>query len=299
MERPSIRQLEYLVAVADHLNFREAAASCNVTQPALSTQLQQLEALLGVQLFERDTRRVVATAAGLKLAQEARGILSATDHLLDSARAAGEPLSGRLRLGVIPTVAPYLLPSVVQATREAHPGLVLLLQEDQTDRIVQRLHSGELDLLLLALDVDLRGAAELALFSDPFVLACPTGHPLASREVLAESDLDGESVLLLEEGHCLREHALEACKLRDSQITVPYQATSLATVVQMVANGIGITLLPGMAVAAGIATNTSLAVRPFDQANVTRQIGLMWRKKTPRRVEFRQLGELIAELVNC
>jgi len=293
MERPSIRQLEYLVAVADHLNFREAAASCNVTQPALSTQLQQLEALLGVQLFERDTRRVVATAAGLQLAQEARGILAATDHLLDSARAAGEPLSGRLRLGVIPTVAPYLLPSVVQAARDAHPDLVLLLQEDQTDRIVQRLHSGELDLLLLALDVDLRGAAELPLFSDPFVLACPSGHPLASRDVLAESDLDGESVLLLEEGHCLRDHALPICKSAGMTEYADFRATSLGTLLQMVGAGIGVTLVPEMAIAGETNCNPGVAFRPFDEGGPSRSIGVAWRKSSAREDEFKALAETI------
>ena len=237
--------------------------------------------------------RVVATAAGLKLAQEARGILSATDHLLDSARAAGEPLSGRLRLGVIPTVAPYLLPSVVQATRDAHPDLVLLLQEDQTDRIVQRLHSGELDLLLLALDVDLRGAAELALFSDPFVLACPTGHPLASREVLAESDLDGESVLLLEEGHCLRDHALPICKSAGMTEYADFRATSLGTLLQMVGAGLGVTLVPEMAVAGESNCNPSVAFRPFDEGGPSRSIGVAWRKSSAREAEFRDLAETI------
>ena len=293
MERPSIRQLEYLVAVADHLNFREAAASCHVTQPALSTQLQQLEALLGVQLFERDTRRVVATAAGVQLAQEARGILSATDHLLDSARAAGEPLAGRLRLGVIPTVAPYLLPAVVRAARDAHPDLVLLLQEDQTDRIVQRLHSGELDMLLLALDVDLRGASELPLFSDPFVLACPDGHPLASGGVLTEGDLDGESVLLLEEGHCLRDHALPICKSAGMTEYADFRATSLGTLLQMVGAGLGVTLVPEMAVAGESNCNPSVAFRPFDEGGPSRSIGVAWRKSSAREAEFRDLAETI------
>ena len=293
MERPSIRQLEYLVAVADHLNFREAAASCNVTQPALSTQLQQLEALLGVQLFERDTRRVVATAAGLQLAEEARGILSATDHLLDSARAAGEPLVGRLRLGVIPTVAPYILPSVVQATRRAHPELVLLLQEDQTDRIVQRLHSGELDLLLLALDVDLRGAAELPLFSDPCVLVCPAGHPLAEGGVLAESDLEGESVLLLEEGHCLRDHAMPICKSAGMTEYADFRATSLGTLLQMVGAGIGVTLVPEMAIAGERNCNPGVIFRHFDEGGPSRSIGVAWRKSSAREEEFRALAETI------
>lgn len=293
MERPSIRQLEYLVAVADHLNFREAAESCNVTQPALSTQLQQLEALLGVQLFERDTRRVVATRAGVKLAEEARSILAASDQLLDSARAEGEPLKGRLRLGVIPTVAPYLLPSVVQAAREAHPELVLLLHEDQTDRIVQRLHAGELDLLLLALDVDLRGAAEMQLFSDPFVLAAPAEHPLASGDVLAEDDLEGASVLLLEEGHCLRDHAMPLCKSAGMTEYADFRATSLGTLLQMVGAGLGVTLVPEMAVSGESNCNPGVRFRHFDEGGPSRRIGVAWRKSSAREEEFRALAETI------
>ncbi|MEM8713865.1 MAG: LysR substrate-binding domain-containing protein [Planctomycetota bacterium] len=293
MERPSIRQLEYFVAVAEHLNFREAAASCHVTQPALSTQLQQLEALLGVQLFERDTRRVVATAAGVALAREAQAVLSATDKLLDQARASGEPLTGRLRLGAIPTVAPYLLPLVVQAVRKAYPDLVLLLTEDQTDRIVTQLHSGDLDVLLLALDVDLHGAEERQLFSDPFVLACPRDHELASKEILTESDLEGETVLLLEDGHCLRTHALPICKASGMVEYADFRATSLGTLLQMVSAGIGITLIPEMAVEQEQQRNPDIVFRPFDQDGPSRRIGLSWRKSSARTDEFSALGEVI------
>ena len=293
MERPSVRQLEYLVAVAKHLNFREAAESCHVTQPALSTQLQQLEALLGVQLFERDTRRVVATAAGTALAAQAARILGETDSLLDMARAAGEPLTGRLRLGAIPTVAPYLLPAVVHGSRRAHEELVLLLTEDQTDRIVGQLFSGGLDVLLLALDVDLRGAEEMQLFSDPFVLACPAEHPLAQKEVLAESDLDGETVLLLEEGHCLRDHALPICKTSGMTEYADFRATSLGTLLQMVGSGLGVTLVPEMAVEAESARNQGVVFRPFDEGGPSRRIGLAWRKSSARREEFAALGETI------
>ena len=293
MERPSIRQLEYFVAVAEHLNFREAAESCHVTQPALSTQLQALEALLGVQLFERDTRRVVATAAGLELAKEARVILGATDRLLDMARASGEPLSGRLRLGAIPTVAPYLLPLVVQAARKEFPELVLLLTEDQTDRIVARLHAGELDVLLLALDVDLHGATEHQLFSDPFVLACHKDHHLATKDVLAEPDLDGETVLLLEDGHCLRTHALPICKTSGMVEYADFRATSLGTLLQMVAAGIGVTLIPEMAIEQEQQRNPDVVFRPFDEGGPSRRIGLAWRKSSARAEEFQALGSTI------
>lgn len=293
MERPSIRQLEYLVAVAKHLNFREAAESCHVTQPALSTQLQQLEALLGVQLFERDTRRVVATSAGVALASQASKILGATDSLLDMARAEGEPLTGRLRLGAIPTVAPYILPAVVQVTRKAHPRLVLLLTEDQTDRIVARLHGGDLDVLLLALDVDLHGAEEMQLFSDPFVLACPKGHPLAEKEVLSESDLENQTVLLLEEGHCLRSHALPICKSSGMTEYADFRATSLGTLLQMVGAGLGVTLIPEMALELEALRNQNVVFRPFDEGGPSRRIGLAWRKASARKDEFADLGESI------
>lgn len=293
MERPSIRQLEYLVAVAKHLNFREAAESCHVTQPALSTQLQQLEALLGVQLFERDTRRVVATAAGTALAAQAERILADTDAMLDMARAEGEPLTGRLRLGAIPTVAPYILPAVVQAAREAHPKLVLLLTEDQTSRIAERLAAGDLDVLLLALDVNLAGAEEMQLFSDPFVLACPRGHRLEAKEVLAESDLEGETVLLLEEGHCLRSHALPICKSSGMTEYADFRATSLGTLLQMVGAGLGVTLVPEMAVESESARNPNVVFRPFDEGGPSRRIGLAWRKSSARRDEFEALGETI------
>ena len=293
MERPSLRQLEYLVAVADHLNFREAAESCHVTQPALSTQLQQLEALLGVQLFERDTRRVVATGAGVAISEKARAILALTDEAIDLARSEGAPLAGRLRLGTIPTVAPYMLPMVVQATRDAHPDLVLLLTEDQTARLVGGLGSGELDVLLLALDVDLKGAEEMELFSDPFVLACPEGHPLAEKELLRESDLEGETVLLLEEGHCLRSHALPICKSAGMTEYADFRATSLGTLLQMVGVGLGVTLLPEMAVEVEARSNRGVVYRAFDEGGPSRQIGLAWRKSSARAEEFRALGETV------
>ncbi|RZO80282.1 MAG: hydrogen peroxide-inducible genes activator [Halieaceae bacterium] len=298
MRQPTLKQLRYLCAVAEHQHFGQAASACHVSQSTLSAGILELEESLGISLVERNNRKVFLTSLGEEVVGRARDLLVDVEDLVSLCAGAGTPFQGRMRMGVIPTVAPYLLPGLLGQVRQQHPDFKLFIREDLSQPLVDGLLAGELDVLLLALPFPAEQVETMTLFEDDFFLACPHEHPLATRSTLRSADLRGEPLLLLEEGHCLREHALEACKLRDSQITVPYQATSLATIVQMVANGIGITLLPGMAVESGIATNTSLAVRPFDQTNVTRQIGLMWRKKTPRRVEFRQLGELIAELAN-
>jgi LysR family transcriptional regulator, hydrogen peroxide-inducible genes activator len=297
MRLPTLKQLRYLCALADHQHFGQAAAACHVSQSTLSAGILELEESLGVSLVERNNRRVFLTSLGEEVIVRARDLLVDVEDMVSLCAGAGVPFQGRMRMGVIPTVAPYLLPGLLSQIRERHPALKLFIREDLSQSLVDSLLAGELDVLLLALPFPAEQVQTMSLFEDDFLLACPAEHPLASRSTVRTADLRGESLLLLEEGHCLRDHALEACKLRDSQITVPYQATSLATIVQMVANGIGITLLPGMATAAGIADNTALCVRPFDQTNVSRQIGLMWRKKTPRHVEFRQLGELIAGLV--
>jgi LysR family hydrogen peroxide-inducible transcriptional activator len=199
--RPTVRQLEYLVALADTLHFRRAAEVAFVSQPGLSAQIRQLERLLGVRLFERDRRRVLATPAGEAAARRARHVLSALDTLVDEAGVHAGPLSGRLRLGVIPTVAPYLLPRVLPAARKRYPRLRLLLREDETSRLVERLEDGRLDLLLLALEADLGDAETHALFEDPFLLAAPRGHRLTRRRRVRQGDLEDETVLLLEDGH--------------------------------------------------------------------------------------------------
>ena len=299
MRQPTLKQLRYLCAVAEHQHFGHAASACHVSQSTLSAGILELEESLGISLVERNNRKVFLTSLGEEVVGRARDLLVDVEDLVSLCAGAGTPFHGRMRMGVIPTVAPYLLPGLLGQVRQQHPDFKLFIREDLSQPLVDGLLAGELDVLLLALPFPAEQVETMTLFEDDFFLACPPEHPLARRSKLRSADLRGEPLLLLEEGHCLREHALEACKLRDSQITVPYRATSLATIVQMVANGIGITLLPGMAVESGIATHTSLAVRPFDQTKVTRQIGLMWRKKTPRRVEFRQLGELVAELVNC
>ena len=297
VRQPTLKQLRYLCAVAEHQHFGHAATACHVSQSTLSAGVLELEETLGASLVERNNRKVFLTSLGSEVVERARGLLVDVEDLVSLCAGQGVPFQGRMRMGVIPTVAPYLLPSLLGQIRSQHPEFKLFIREDLSQPLVDALLSGELDVLLLALPFPAEQVETMPLFEDDFLLACPPDHPLANRAPLRSADLRGESLLLLEEGHCLRDHALEACKLRDSQITVPYQATSLATIVQMVANGIGVTLLPGMAVEAGVAGNTPLAVKPFDQANITRQIGLMWRKKTPRRVELRQLGELVAASV--
>lgn len=199
--RPTLRQLEYLVALAETLSFRRAAEATHVSQPGLSAQIRELETLLGVRLFERSRRRVLATAAGEAASGRARRILARVDDLADAARRHRSPLCGDLRLGVIPTVAPYLLPRALPAVRRRHPDLRLLLAEDQTPRLVERLASGRLDVLLLALETDLRASETRPLFRDPFLLAVPSDHRLAARKRVREADLADESVLLLEDGH--------------------------------------------------------------------------------------------------
>ena len=298
MRQPTLKQLRYLCAVAEHQHFGQAASACHVSQSTLSAGIGELEDALGVSLVERNNRRVFLTLLGEEVVERARDLLVDVEDMVSLCAGAGAPFQGRMRMGVIPTVAPYLLPGLLSQIRARHPAFKLFIREDLSQPLVDSLLAGELDVLLLALPFPAEQVETMCLFEDDFLLACPDSHPLATRATLKSADLRGESLLLLEEGHCLRDHALEACKLRDTQVSVPYQATSLATIVQMVANDIGVTLLPGMAVKAGIIGDAALTVRSFDQTNVTRKIGLMWRKKTPRRVEFRQLGELIAGLID-
>ena len=291
-ERPSIRQLEYIVALADTLNFREAAARCFVSQPALSAQLQKLETLLGVRLFERDSRRVLPTAVGLAISARAKALLAQCDELVATASNFGDPLAGRLRLGVIPTLAPYVLPRVLPVVRERFPSLELLIREDRTASLRTELGAGRLDLLLLALEAELGDAETLLLFEEAFVVALPPGHRFARRKRLSQADLRGERVLLLEDGHCLRESALEICRRGRGSEVEDFRASSLGTLVQMVAGGLGITLLPELAVAVEVRA-AAIETRPFVPPAPTRQIGLAWRPTSARKVGFRLLGEAI------
>lgn len=289
----SLRQLEYFVAVAERLSFRDAAAACFVTQPGLSAQLKDLERVLGVQLFERSQRKVLLTPAGETLLPLARGILTATNEFVDVARILTQPLSGTLRLGVIPTVAPYLLPQALPAIRQRYPQLQVLLHEDLTPRLLQLLSQGKLDLLLLALEADLGDVSSLPLGTDPFVVAVPANHRFAKRKRITEADIAGEQVLLLEDGHCLRDQALKVCQTSGASEVGDFRASSLNTLVQMVAGGIGITLLPQLSLEVETRSLTQLVIRSFRKPEPSRTIGLVWRKTSPREQEFHLLADLL------
>ncbi len=290
---PTLKQLKYLAAVAEHAHFGNAAKASHVSQSTLSAAILELEDILGSALVERNHRQVILTVLGEDVVQRGRNILTEVDDLVTLCEASAEPFSGKMRLGVIPTIAPYMLPRLLKRLRRKYPEFQLFIREDLSDHLLAALQHGELDVLLLALPYPADKVETMHLFDDEFLFACPQGHELAGVKRLCTADLKQQDLLLLEDGHCLRDHALEACKLSDSEVSIPYQATSLNTIVQMVANGIGVTLLPQMALDAKILSGTDVMTRPFRERNVARSIGLMWRRKTPRQAEFRLLGEFI------
>lgn len=292
---PSLRQLEYVVAVADTLNFREAAERCHVSQPALSSQLQQLERQLGVLIFERDRRHVLPTSVGKEIVMRARRVLEETRALVEYAKHREAPLSGTLHLGVIPTVAPYVLPRVLPRVRRDFPHLRMHLCEDVTERLLERMALGELDVVLLALIDDLGDVETMELFTDPFLLAVPPGHRLARRKRVHLKDLRDEEVLLLEEGHCLRNQALGLCDRAGATERGDFRASSLGTLMEMVRGGLGVTLLPSIAVDAEARTGRGLKTLPLPKEGNARHIGLAWRTTSSRGDEFRMLGEAIRE----
>lgn len=293
---PTLRQFRHLVALAEHKHFSKAAAATHVTQSTLSASLKELEEILGVPLVDRTKRSVVFTPFGEDTVRRAQQILDEAEDLARAAQSAGEPLAGTIRMGVIPTIAPFLLPPVLAALRNKYPKLRLYLREDLTDRLVDRLQAGELDVLLLALPYDLGTIESEPLFDDPFAFCCRTDHPLANSERISGERLNGESLLLLQDGHCLRGHALAACGIRREMQVDPFEATSLTTLTQMVDNGLGTTLLPQIAVEAGVLKGTSLMTIPLDDRAAKRQIGLAWRHRTGRRDEFQLLGQEIKRI---
>jgi LysR family hydrogen peroxide-inducible transcriptional activator len=292
-DRPSIRQLECLVAVADQLNFRRAAGVLGMSQPALSAQVQAAEKLLGVQMFERDRRAVLVTPAGEDVLARARVALTAVDEVGEAARRRGEPLVGTLRLGVIPTIAPYWLPALLPEVRRRFGKLELVLREDQTVRLLAQLHAGQLDLALLALPVA-GDFTTTPIAREEFLLAAPRGAPIAHRRgKLGERDLDNETVLLLEDGHCLRDQALAVCNRGGAIESMEVRATSLPTLVQMVAGGLGVTLLPEAAAAALVPARGAVELAAFAKPPPGRTIGLAWRTSSGRLREFRMLAEVM------
>jgi LysR family hydrogen peroxide-inducible transcriptional activator len=291
----STRQLEYVVAVAETLGFHKAAERCHVSQPTLSAQVKQLEDLLGVRLFERDRRRVLLTAAGAIVVTHARRVLLQIDDMIATAKELTEPRSGTFRIGVIPTIAPYLLPDVVPAVRERFPKLQLVFREEKTDAAVADLREGRIDAGLLALEADIGEWASGHVTDDPFVVALPKGHPLARKKRVAPSELEDEKVLLLDEGHCFRAQALSVCEGAGTKET-ELRATSLSTLAQMVSSGAGVTLLPQIAVAVENRRG-QLEVRAFTAPAPHRTIALIWRPQSPFSETFRELANVFRSAV--
>jgi len=292
---PSIKQLRYICAVAEHRHFSKAAEASHVTQSTLSAAIQELESQLGVVIFERSKKNVLITPLGERLVHQARIILGDVEDFVGLAKSHDEVLAGEIRLGVIPTIGPFLLPRMLAKLRKEFPKLKLFLKEDLSAHLFQQLQQGQLDLLILALPYPLPEMETISLFKDEFLLCLPPGHSLEKLNQVKQQQLKGEKLLLLEEGHCLRDHALEACKLNTGEADLVYQGTSLHTLVQMVANGLGVTLLPAMSIGGDVLGETYLPIKHFSNENVSREIGMAWRKSDPRRADYLRLAEFIKE----
>jgi LysR family hydrogen peroxide-inducible transcriptional activator len=292
---PSLRQLRYLVAVADRLNFRAAAEACFVTQSTLSAGIKELEGLLGVALLERDKRSVRLTPGGEAVVAKARTLLAQAQDLVETARGAAEPLAGPFRLGIIPTIAPFLLPGLAPKLRGRYPRLKLYLREDLTERLLERLRAGELDAAVIALPFATGDLAVRELFRDEFWFVAREDDPLAREKAVVVERLAPRDIVLLEEGHCLRDHAIVACGPRGPGEAQAVEATSLATLVQMVEGGLGVTLLPEMTLKAGLLNGTSLVARPFASRAPARTITLVSRPTGARSRDVSLLGDFILE----
>lgn len=301
---PSPQQLRYLLALAEHRHFGRAADACAVTQSTLSAGLLALERQLDAAILDREAgKRVVFTPLGLEIAARARTAMAALETIVEAAGAARAPLSGRLRLGVIPTIGPFILPLLMPALRAAFPGLLLFVREDLTQNLVARMQGGRLDLVLLALPCACAGAETLAVARDEFLAALPAGHPLAALEMVPPAALAAERLLLLEDGHCLRDQALSACGFargeQPAATADEFAATSLHTLAQMAAGGLGVTLLPRIAVEAGVAAGTDLVLRPIGGSGAWRTLGFAWRPQAPRAGEYRALAPILAQAVRA
>jgi LysR family hydrogen peroxide-inducible transcriptional activator len=288
----TLKQLRYLSALAHHRHFGKAAKACAVTQPALSMQIQELEAELGVPLVERRPGEVTLTDIGEDVVNRAERVLAGTRDLADFARHRGRLLTGQLQIGVIPSIAPYVLPKILPVLQRRYPDLQVMLRETQTWALIEELTRGTLDVIMLALPADDAEIESIRLFDDPFLLAVPSTDNRSERERVDVDDIDMQRLLLLEEGHCLRDQALAFC--RSSRRDVSLGATSLATVMQMVANGYGITLLPRVAVDVELRDERVKLLR-FAEPEPGRTVGLAWRRTSPRKVDFAALGQLIIE----
>lgn len=288
----TLRQLRYLASLARHRHFGRAAKECSVSQPALSVQIQELEAGLGTVLVERNRGRIDLTPDGIEIAQRASRILAEVGDLVDFARHGRSLLTGPLRLGVIPSIAPYLLPAALPSLQQAHPSLALELRESQTAVLLGELHRGVLDVVVLSLPVEHPELETLPLFDDRFLLAVPATHPLSTTAGAAARLLAEGPLLLLEDGHCLRDQALSYCRQVDHGTMSGFGASSLSTIIQMVANGLGITVLPELSLPFEL-HDQRIALLPFEAPEPTRTVALAWRRSSPRRRDFLALGKLL------
>jgi LysR family hydrogen peroxide-inducible transcriptional activator len=292
---PTIKQLQYLVALRRHGHFGRAAEACFVTQSTLSAGLRELESLLGITLVERTRRVVRFTPLGAKISEKALRVLREAEELTDMARAEGKPLHGELRLGVIPTIAPFLLPAMLPRLREQWPNLKLFLREETSQAACDALHRGQLDCVLLAMPYSCGDADKAPLFDDRLFVAFPRGE--APPEAVVEpATIDADRLLMLEDGHCLKDHALSACNRPELRAEATMMGTSLHTLVQMVDNGLGLTFVPGMAIDAGILEGTRVDARPLKSDHGYRNIALIWRRSSPREDEFQLLAETLRQI---
>lgn len=289
---PTLKQLQYLVALRVAGHFGKAASACFVTQSTLSAGIRELETLLGTTLVERTRRVVRFTPLGVRIAEKAEKVLRESEDLADMARVAGKPLSGDLRMGVIPTIAPFLLPAILPRLREHFPRLRLFLREDTSQGACGALHRGQLDCVLLAMPFACGDIDSADLFDDPLLIAYPPGEAPVARSVKPAA-IDEERLLLLEDGHCLKDHVLAACNRPELRAGATMVGTSLHTLVQMVDNGLGVTFVPQMALDAGLLAGTRVTALPLDAAHGSRRIALAWRRSSPREEEFRLLADTL------
>ena len=294
---PTMKQLQYLVSLADTQHFGRAAQRCHITQSTLSAGIRDLERVLGTAVAERTNRRVMMTPVGVRIAERAKAMLREADEVMEVARAARSPMTGEMRLGVIPTVGPFVLPRVFPMLRERFPELTIYLREEQTAPLLARLEDGELDVALIALPYDTEDLRIDVLFEDELLFACNPNHALAGADAISLEALADEPLMLLEEGHCLRGHTLDVCTTSDRRARAQFEASSLLTMVQMVAVGVGVALIPRLAVDAHITQGTEISLSQLG-VPAARQIGLAWRQTSLRTEEFRLLGNALRELTD-
>jgi LysR family hydrogen peroxide-inducible transcriptional activator len=300
MQLPTLRQLQYLISVVNLKHFGRAADQCFVTQSTLSAGIQDLESLLDAKLLERTNRKVLPTALGIDIAQRAQHILSLSADLVDVVQSEQNPLSGRIRIGVIPSICPFLLPKALVTIRQKMPRLELILIEDQSEQLVNKLRSGEIDIALLAFPFEIKELKHQIFGKESFWVALPQGHPLASKKQIIADQLPVDDLLLLSEGHCLREHALSACQLPATAQRTSMQGTSLYTLIEMVAGGLGVTLIPEMAINSDMVSHADICIRPLIAKNnkPMRELGLVWRPSYQRTATLELLSQAFSDALD-